>query len=200
LKNITCSRKPNPQGKGLSPVLQELENRKLGVQKVESISFIKILEDYAISRFVLCAEFNFKPVFNKPYFLYVRDEVLKLSLIAPDQWGKVQFGTYICQCSLELPLHWRITHQNTSKRATKDIAVALSRLKDTLLSDFFSDQPLKFTLPFCDDRLPFHRRVLANALASQVKYLLPQKLTCSFKQLAEENIGEKNSIPFLGKQ
>jgi hypothetical protein len=197
LKNIHFSTNPNPQGKGLVPVLQEIDSREVAIEKVESTSIIKTLQDYAISRVVLCAEFNFKPAFNKPYFLYVKDKGLKLSLIAPEEWGKFNFGTYICQCSLELPLYWRITHQNTSKRATKELALAFSLLKESLLSDFFTDQPLESTLPFCDNRLPFHRRVLANALASQVKYHLPQKLSYSFKQLAEENIQEKNSIAFF---
>lgn len=197
MKNIAYSTKPNPQGKGLVPVLQELESREVGVLKGESSSIIKTLQDYAISRVVLCAEFNFKPVFNKPYYLYVKDNVLKLSLIAPVEWGEFQFGTYVCQCSLELPLHWRITHQNTSKRATEELALAVSLLKETLLSDFFTDQPLESTLPFCDDRLPFHRRVLANALASQVTHLLPKKLSHSFKQLAKESIEGKNSLSLL---
>ena len=186
MKNIPPTRNPNPQGKGLVTVLQEIDSRQHTLNRSEPYSLTKTLHDYALSRLVLCAEFHFKPVVNKPYYLYVKDSALRLSLIAPEEWRNSGFGFYICQCILEHTMLWRFSNKNTDPKTLDHLAIAVEPLKDTLLSDFFSNKPLEETLPYYDERLPFHRRVLANALASQITNQIPEALSKSLPQLGKE--------------
>lgn len=195
MKNIPPTRNPNPQGKGLVTVLQEIDSRQYALNTSNGYSLTKTLHDYALSRLVLCAEFHFKPVVSKPYYLYVKDRTLKLSLIAPKEWRDSGFGFYICQCILESTMLWTFSNKNDDPNAVDYLALAVEPLKDTLLSDFFSSKPLEETLPYYDERLPFHRRVLANALASQITMQIPKALSKSLKQLGKEN---SNVIGLIG--
>lgn len=181
------TKNPNPQGKGLVTVLQEIDSRQLVSNTTNNYSLTKTIQDYALSRLVLCTEFNFKPVPSKPYYLYVKDSTLKLSLVAPNEWRDSCFGFYICQCLLESTMLWTFSNKSDDPKALDYLAKAVEPLKDTLLSDLFSNKPLEDTLPYYDERLPFHRRVLANALASQVANQIPNALSKSLKQLGKEN-------------
>ena len=200
MKNSQFVKDPNPQGKGLVTVLQEIDSRQYALnvspKYTETRSSVeKTLHDYALSRVVLCSEFHFKPVVNTPYYLYVKDKTLRLSLIAPTEWRDSSFGFYICQCLLEPNMLWTFANKNTDPNTINYLALAVELLKDTLLSDFFSHKPLKETLPYHDERLPFHRRVLANALASQITSQIPKSLSKSLKQLGNEN---SNEIGLIG--
>lgn len=197
MKNIPPIKNPNPQGKGLVTVLQEIDSRQLALNSTNQDSVAKILHDYALSRVVLCAEFHFKPVVNKPYYLYVKDRNLRLSLIAPHQWRDSSFGFYICQCVLAETMLWVFSDKNEDPAAVEYLASAVEPLKDTLLADLFSNKPLEETLPYHDERLPFHRRVLANAMASQITNAIPKVLSKSLQQLGKEDFNGAGQIPFL---
>ena len=197
MKNIPPTKNPNPQGKGLVTVLQEIDSRQLALNTTNHHSLTKTLHDYALSRLVLCAEFHFKPVVNKPYYLYVKGKTLKLSLVAPNEWRDSGFGFYICQCLLESTMLWVFSNKSDDPKAVDYLALAVEPLKDTLLSDFFSNKPLQETLPYYDERLPFHRRVLANALASQISNSIPKALSKSLKQLGKDNSNKLGLIPMM---
>lgn len=197
LKNIALVNKPNPQGKGLVGVLQEINSRQVPSLKSDPVSVPETLHDYAISRLILCAEFHFKPVVGQSYFLYVKSGSLKLSLISPDEWRNSAFGLYVCQCLLMPNMVWNISHKTDDREAIEQIAHAMNALKDSLLADLFLEKPLGSTLPFHDEQLPFHQRVLANALASHVSRQIPQALSKSLPQLGEENASSFTRIPLL---
>lgn len=196
MKNIPATRAPNPQGKGLVAVLHEIDSRRSGDYSASAVSLPETLHDYALSRLILCAEFNFKPVTQTPYYLYVKDQTLRLSLIAPREWRDNRFGFYICRCVLEGSMFWKISEKNDDLKTADQLASAIAPLKDTLLSDFNSDVPLESALPFFDERLPFHRRVMANALAVQVRNRIPNALSRSFKSLGNEYSGDTERLPF----
>ena len=40
------------------------------------------------------ANFNFKPVLLKPYYLYQKNNIFTLSMIGPDEWSS-PYGNYI---------------------------------------------------------------------------------------------------------
>jgi hypothetical protein len=190
---------PNPQGKGLVPILNALAIKKEVIQQTESHTVASAIYDYFIARLILCAKFKFKPVLNTSYYLYVRDDALKLSLIAPNQWFHNEFGLYICKCTLEFPLRWRIENRNDDNDIEPILSKILLSLQDTLLSDLFANQSLGESLPYCDERLPFHHRVLANALASQIENQLPKLLSVSFKQLAQSHLPNKKLLGISSK-
>lgn len=197
MKNIPPTKNPNPQGKGLVPVLQEISSRQSSAFAIQSKNLASTLHDYALSRLILCADFSFKPVINTPYFLYVKNDKLKLSLISPKEWRDERFGLYICRCTLEDSMLWRVADNNDDPRVAQHFLSAFDSLKDSLLSDLFQEDPLNSTLPYFDERLPFHRRVLANALATHLSRTIPSALSKSFLQLGKENPQSGAALPFL---
>ena len=66
------SKNPNPQGKGLVPVLRDLGSLQAVAPAVKSS--VDFLRDYCISSMVLAAKFSFKPVPGKDYYLYAMQD------------------------------------------------------------------------------------------------------------------------------
>ena len=57
--------------------------------------YLKLMEEYEWNTLVYNAEFRFKPVMGKIYFLYQKDDgKLFLSLIEPDEWDKIFIGAF----------------------------------------------------------------------------------------------------------
>ena len=57
--------------------------------------YLKLMEEYEWNTLVYNAEFRFKPVMGKVYFLYQKDDgKLFLSLIEPDEWDKIFIGAF----------------------------------------------------------------------------------------------------------
>ncbi len=196
MKNIAITKKPNPK-EGLVTILEEINSRRSIEYHSKQSSLQKILHDYAFSRLILCAEFHFKPVVNTSYYLYVNENILKLSLIGPKDWKDSGFGVFICQCTLAQTMFWRFSNKSNDPDAADYLSVAVESLKNSLLSDFFIDKPLELTLPYCDNRLSFHRRVLANALVTGMINRIPFTISKSLKQLGNENANEFKQPPFL---
>ncbi|MEM7027270.1 MAG: DUF2452 domain-containing protein [Pseudomonadota bacterium] len=98
---------PNPQGKGLTPLLTGLADaRPNSVLPPKQIN--QITNELFTSLFVLSARFEFKPVRGKSYWLYLVDNEFRLFAISPDSWsGKVP-GQYIGECILQEDITWTI--------------------------------------------------------------------------------------------
>ena len=57
--------------------------------------YLKLMEEYEWNTLVYNAEFRFKPVMGKIYFLYQKDDgKLFLSLIEPNEWDKIFIGAF----------------------------------------------------------------------------------------------------------
>ena len=57
--------------------------------------YLKLMEEYEWNTLVYNAEFKFKPVMGKIYFLYQKDDgKLFLSLIEPKEWDKIFIGAF----------------------------------------------------------------------------------------------------------
>ena len=57
--------------------------------------YLKLMEEYEWNTLVYNAEFKFKPVMGKVYFLYQKDDgKLFLSLIEPNEWDKIYIGAF----------------------------------------------------------------------------------------------------------
>ena len=112
---------PNPQGKGMVPVLRDWATMQPSVVAPKSPA--AFLRDYCISSLVLAADFRFKPVVGNTYFLYARERDWNLSLIAPDEWGQRRPGECLGECHLRADMTWEI---DTSGRYTRS-AIARGR-------------------------------------------------------------------------
>ena len=97
---------PNPQGKGLVPVLRDWATMQSGALSTKTP--FGFLRDYCISSMVLSATFHFKPVVNKTYFLYATEEGLTLSMIAPHEWQQYDPEQFLANCRLREDMTWSI--------------------------------------------------------------------------------------------
>lgn len=90
---------PNPQGKGLVPVLQGLQQHWAGTRLVPK-QIDQIALELFTSLFVLQSEFRFNPVPGQDYYLYQGARGYRLLLVGPDEWGGTLPGRYIGHCQL----------------------------------------------------------------------------------------------------
>lgn len=157
------NRQANPQGKGLTPVLDSLtaSRTRLSVppKRVDQVS-----SELFTSLFVLHSEFSFKPVPGKRYWLYRREDSFRLSLIAPGEWGDGRFGQYIGECVLQPDLTWTLGFDERAARDQQLLALIESRRK-AFEQRLAAAPALDSALPVFDASLPFYRRVFAAALA-----------------------------------
>ena len=99
---------PNPQGKGLVPLLQGLDRHRLdrllppkNIEQVEMELFT--------SMFVLQSEFRFNPVPNRTYFLYQKEGKFRLLLVGPHEWENTAYqGRTIGSCILHDDRTWTL--------------------------------------------------------------------------------------------
>lgn len=157
---------PNPQGKGLVPVLDAWQS--VQPEGVAAKSAPRLLADYLVSLLVLSAEFSFKPVPGNPYYLYWQEEQWLLSMISPQEWGQRQPGECLGECLLGFDMTWHLvpeSGQAMSDGLQEEIRQFSARFGEQLASS----QPLEETLPFYVRQLPFYRRLLATGLASSLQ-------------------------------
>ena len=106
----TTVKNPNPQGKGLVPVLDDLQALQLRPGGVKAPA--EFLRDYFVSSLVLSARFRFRPVVGRAYFLYAGDPDWLLSLVAPAQWRGNLPGDFIGRCRLRPDMTWELETQD----------------------------------------------------------------------------------------
>jgi hypothetical protein len=157
---------PNPQGKGLVPVLDDWQRaRPAGLSRKEPD---ELLLDWFVSTLVLSAQFSFRPVVGQFYYLYFRKGGWRLSLIAPEEWSHEGFGECIGRCVLQPDMTWQV-------QPDRDLVQrpALSRLLGDLATQFTEslagDERLGERLPGYRRELPYHQRMLATALGVSLR-------------------------------
>lgn len=153
---------PNPQGKGLVPVLEHWASAcpsDVGEKDARTV-----LTDYLVSLLVLSAKFRFKPVPGKTYHLYRSGGDWRLSLIAPWEWSRSTAGSYVGSCCLRTDMTWEISPAEDLEKSpglVDDLAVFAS----SFAASMDSQDTLEEGLPFYVSRLPFYQRLLATGLA-----------------------------------
>lgn len=179
----------NPQGKGRVPVLDSLNEFRAPRTSANQnpVSTVEALSAYLVSRIVLCASFRFRVNPGRSYYLYSKHHQLRLSLIAPQEWGTQDFGEPLGKCFMRKDNTWQI-ELASSPEVFDILRETLKRERTRLLKDLTPDATLDSTLPDHDVRLPFNRRVLANGLAQTTRAALKRDvkrpLSEMFKQAA----------------
>lgn len=163
-------RNPNPQGKGLTPVLEGLDQARPGVplppKPIDQVS-----HELFTSLFVLNSEFRFRPRVGKSYWLYRVDGRFKLLMLAPGQWSAGPPGQFIGECVLREDITWTLV---LDEKASRDpglldwIQAERRRLEETL----DSAQTLEEALPDYVAAMPFYNRLLAHGLSSSLRVSL----------------------------
>jgi hypothetical protein len=167
---LSVVKNPNPQGKGMVPVLRDWATMQPSVVVPKSPA--AFLRDYCISSLVLAAQFGFKPVVGKTYFLYAREQDWNLSLISPSEWGQQAPGECLGECRLRPDMTWAI---DTSGLYSTSLA-ALARARnfvEAFVETVSGQDEIAANLPFYASNLPYYQRLLGTALASSLQRSMP---------------------------
>lgn len=154
---------PNPQGKGLLPVLDALYTVTRALN-VPAKPLNRIADELFTSLFVLSCAIKFKPVLGRCYWLYRKPDGYRLSLIAPEQWSETQSGLYVGQCELQNDLTWSL---ELSERCLGNsvLMVEIARQREDFDRQLQAYDCIEQALPTYSGALPFYARVLASGLA-----------------------------------
>ncbi|MDG2048242.1 MAG: DUF2452 domain-containing protein [Halioglobus sp.] len=165
----TPNKNPNPQGKGVVPILKDWSMLQPTVTGPKGAA--EFLRDYAVSSLILTANFGFKPVIGNTYFLYTGEKGWTLSLISPSEWGQSSPGEFLARCRLRIDMTWEMIIEEPSEHSDA-LAKARSFIKGFV--DVLAEQNAISThLPFYESHLPYYQRMLGTALASSLKASLP---------------------------
>lgn len=155
--------KPNPQGKGVVPVLQHLT----GVNHAVTISpknIDQISNELFTSLFILESDFSFKPIVGKSYWLYRKENRFRLSLISPQEWNGSAFGQFIGECVLHEDITWSLNldeEAGMDQNLLEQIEVKRRKFQEELEKA----EQVETVLPVFKESLSFYQRVLAYALS-----------------------------------
>ena len=165
----SMSNNPNPQGKGVVPVLRDWGTMQPLV--LGSKSPVEFLRDYCASSLVLAATFRFKPVVGNTYYLYAGEDEWTLSLIAPHEWGQDKAEEFLAECRLRRDMTWEM---DTAVLAEDAAALARARRFIQGFIDTLGEQDsISANLPLYVSSMPYYQRMLATALASSLERSLP---------------------------
>ena len=158
---------PNPQGKGLTPLLSGLAaarpDKLLPPKQVEQVT-----NELFTSLFVLSARFEFKPICGKRYWLYLIDEEFRLFTIAPNAWSGRNPGLYIGECELQEDITWtvNIDEQVVNENWFNDL---LSQTHKRITSELEQVEFLEDAMPYHVSKMPYYQRLLAYGLGVSLK-------------------------------
>lgn len=165
---------PNPQGKGVVPLLAAWES--MSPVTIANKAAGRILGEYFTSLLILSAEFSFKPVPQNHYYLYWKPLLSadnnstspwRLSLIEPERLGDLDLGVYVGRCILECDMTWSIALAETLHQHS-ELLEDLKHFHQQFKASNNDDQSLETHLPFFVEQLPFYRRLAATALSSSL--------------------------------
>lgn len=159
---------PNPQGKGLVPVLESLAASRASIAAVPPKTIDQISSELFTSLFVLQSDFKFRPVVGRSYWLYRKGERFWLSLLAPHEWSAAAHGQVIGECSLHEDITWTLTLDAAAARDTALLELIEAR-KQAFERRLEAAAAVDEALPVFDESLPFYQRVFASALAHSLR-------------------------------
>lgn len=158
---------PNPQGKGLVPVLEILAQSR-AIISVAPKHITQISCELFTSLFVLHSQFQFKPVVGKHYWLYQRTHKFHLSLVSPREWGGNSFGLFVGECVLQQDITWSLTLDEVAAN-DRTLMAYIEHKRHEFEQVLSSAETMNDVLPFYLKGLPFYQRVFASALANSLK-------------------------------
>jgi len=154
---------PNPQGKGLVPVLRDWSaTRPAGSTRKNAPQFLR---DYCISSLVLAARFKFRPVVGRTYYLYAGATEWTLSLIGPKEWHRTAPGNFLAPCRLRPDMTWELDSAEFSDVSAVE---SLQRFVEGFVTTIQGQESISDELPFYAGHLSYYQRMLATGLASSL--------------------------------
>ncbi len=158
---------PNPQGKGLVPVLQVVQQHAQRLS-VPPKPLAQIEMELFTSLFVLQSEIRFNPVVGRRYWLYARESGYRLSLVAPDEWHRALPQRCIGSCTLQDDRTW--TLELAPEVAGDEVFMALIEAQRTSLHAALERaERVEDVLPVYSASLGYHGRILAFILGKSLR-------------------------------
>jgi len=159
----------NPQGKGG----HLLSNHWLPVIRLEEKSESQIMNSYIKSMLVLSAEFNFRPVPEVDYDLYLWKGVKRLSLIPFEKrpGGDIE---PIAHCQLLTDMTWQVEILH-SEQLSSQVKTHLQDFAQHFGQYLQSKKNLQDSLPTFVEELPFYRRLYASGLAKSLSFSIERQ-------------------------
>jgi hypothetical protein len=174
-------RNPNPQGKGLVPVLQGLQQHwQLPVLIPKQIDQIEM--ELFTSLFVLQSEFKFNPVPGKSYWMYHfsaaaagafttaaagAGEGYRLLLVAPHEWHRPYPGRCVGECVLQLDRTWTLTLDSDLANDSAFME-RVEALRGKLHGALEKADKIEDVLPVFEDSLGYYGRITAFILGKSL--------------------------------
>jgi hypothetical protein len=175
-------RSPNPQGKGLCPVVDRLTDLQHHVNAPPK-PITQIASELFTSLFILESRIRFKPVLDRKYWLYRKGDSYHLSLIGPKEWHQSLSGHYIGECRLHPDLTWSLALSEETQN-NRLLMEELHSRRQAFDKKLESAEQLNEALPVFVNDFSYHSRVLASALAFSLASSMRQTniLSLSFDQ------------------
>ncbi len=165
----------NPQGKGNSLIT----NHWHPVISAQRKPLAHIMRDYFDSSLVLRASFNFKPVVAHPYYLYLWNGELRLSLIEPEKLDR-DSAAFIARCQLKADLTWKTQLAERNERSPE-----VNELLENHYQGFYrhldQDTGLTDILPTYIAELGYYPRLYSSAMSKSLSISLEHGQQCKLK-------------------
>ncbi|MEQ6886683.1 DUF2452 domain-containing protein [Salicola sp. Rm-C-2C1-2] len=159
---------PNPQGKGLRPVLAFLEESRAPALMAQPKQIKQISLELFTSLFVLESDFKFKPVRGNSYWLYQKNGRFWLSPIRPDEWNERVYGRYIGECELHEDMTWSL-EMCEEAAADEQLMASLEQRWASFEEAMEESETVEDALPRYQGQMPFYQRAYAFALAHSLR-------------------------------
>jgi hypothetical protein len=158
---------PNPQGKGLVPILQgvHLHAQRLAVPPKP---LAQIEMELFTSLFVLQSEIRINPVVGQSYWLYQRELGYRLSLIAPDEWHRELDQRCVGRCELQADRTWTL-ELSAALAADESFLAMIARQREALHTALEQAEHVEDILPVFAPTLGYHGRILAFILGKSLR-------------------------------
>jgi Protein of unknown function (DUF2452) len=158
---------PNPQGKGLVPVLQGVHQHTQRLT-VPAKALAQIEMELFTSLFVLQSEIRFNPVVGQGYWLYSRAAGYRLSLIAPHEWHRPLPQRCVGRCELQADRTWTLELEPAIAEDAAFMAL-IEQQRAALHSALEQAERVEDVLPVFAEALGYHSRILAFILGKSLR-------------------------------
>ena len=163
---VALQEEGNPEGKGVNGVL--LDWSRSEPRDIVAKPQQQVLAELFTSILALSAAFKYRPVVERPNYLYWMDGQWSMSLIAPEEWCDARRAGFAGELVLQRDMTWTI---NPSDRLVdrKPVSDALREYYDAFVNTLDTDRTLEEILPFHVRTLPYYQRLYASALSRSMR-------------------------------
>lgn len=158
---------PNPQGKGLVPILQGMQQHtRFLLVPPKQIDQVEM--ELFTSLFVLQSEIRFNPAVGQSYSMYANEQGYRLSLIAPHEWHKPMDHRYIGSAELQPDRTWTLM-LDSAVEEDQAVMATIEKKRAALHKALETATKVEDVMPTYVPGLAYNGRVLAYILGKSLR-------------------------------